>query len=313
MPYNSLISRSDVAALIPEDVASGIIDSAVEQSAALSLFPRVTMSRAQQRMPVLSALPVAYFVNGDTGLKQTTEMAWANKYLNVEEIAAIVPVPEAVLDDSDFSIWGEVRPRLAEAIGRVIDNAIFFGVNAPGTWPTDIVAAAVAAGNAYARGTATQAQGGIAEDVNQLMGLVEADGFDVNGFVTRRTYRSRLRGARDTSGQKLMDLSTNEIEGAPVRYTMAGMWPSGLSAAEMIAGDWTKGMIGIRQDLTWRIADQAVLQDGSGVIQYNLFQQDMVALRVVMRLAWQVANPINYEQQVEANRYPFAVLRSPAA
>lgn len=311
MSYTNIVSRSDVQALIPEDVASEVIQSAVEESAALNLFRRVTMSSNQQRMPVLSALPTAYFVNGDTGLKQTTEMAWTNKYLNVEELAAIVPVPENVLDDSSFDIWGEVRPRLAEAIGRAVDNAIFFDVNKPASWPTALVAAAVAAGNAFARGTSTAAQGGIAEDINQTMGLVEADGFDVNGFVTRRTYRSRLRGARDTTGQKIIDLSLNEVEGAPIRYTMAGLWPGGASAAELIAGDWTQGIIAVRKDLTWKIADEAVIQNGAGDIVYNLFQQDMVAMRVTFRLAWQVANPLNFEQAVEANRYPFAVLRAP--
>ena len=35
------------------------------------------MSAKFKKQPVLSALPVAYFVNGDTGLKQTTEAAWA--------------------------------------------------------------------------------------------------------------------------------------------------------------------------------------------------------------------------------------------
>jgi HK97 family phage major capsid protein len=311
MPYNSLISRSDVSALIPEDVASSVIESAVEESAALSLLPRVPMASNQTRMPVLSALPTAYFVNGDTGLKQTTEMAWANKYLNVEELAAIVPIPEAVLDDAGFDVWGEVQPRLAEAIGRALDAAIFFGTNKPASWPGAIVTDAVAAGNAYTRGTNAAGAGGIAEDINQLMALVEGDGFDVNGFVTRRSYRSRLRGARDTTGQKIMDLSTNEIEGAPVRYAMSGLWPSGASAAEMIAGDWSQGILGVRQDLAYKILDQAVITDNTGAIIYNLPQQDMIALRVTFRVAFQTANPMNFENAVDATRYPFSVLRAP--
>lgn len=313
MAYNSIVSRSNVQSLIPEEVASGIIESATTASAALSLFPRVQMSTNQTRMPALAALPSAYFVSGDTGLKQTTEMAWENKFLNVEEIAAIVPIPEAVLDDSSFDVWGAIQPRLAESIGRTIDAAILFGTNKPASWPTDVVASAVAASNLYARGTSSAASGGIAEDLNQVMAKVEADGFPVNGWVTKTTFKSLLRSARDTTGQKLLDVSQNTIEGSPVYYVMPGLWPSGTSQAELITGDWSNMMLGVRQDITYKILDQAVIQDGAGAIQYNLAQQDMVALRVVMRLAWQVANPLNYENQTEATRYPFAVLRTPAS
>jgi HK97 family phage major capsid protein len=309
--YDSVVSRSDVTALIPEDVASEIIQNVQDSSAVLSLFRHVTMSSGQQRMPVLAALPTAYWVNGDTGLKQTTDQAWANKYLFAEEIAAIVPIPEAVLDDSGFDIWGEIRPRLAEAIGRALDAAVIFGTNKPASWPAHIVSGATAASNTFTRGTTTQANGGVAGDINALMGTVEGDGYDVNGFVTKRTFRSVLRGARDTTGQKLMDMSTNEIEGSPVRDVMDGLWPSGAGTAEFLAGDWTQGIVGVRQDITYKILDQAVIQNGSGTIIYNLAQQDMVALRVVARFAFQVPNPINYQQQTEASRYPFAVLLAP--
>ncbi len=262
-------------------------------------------------MPVLAALPSAYFVSGDTGLKQTTEAQWANKYLFAEELAAIVPIPEAVLDDSSFDVWGEITPLLVEAIGRTLDAAIFFGTNKPSSWPDDVVTAATAASNNYARGTASAAAGGVAEDVNQLMGLVEADGYNISGHATKTLMRAVLRGVRDTTGQKLIDLSQNEIEGAQVKYIDPGLWPAGSGLAEFITGDWSQGIIATRKDITYKMLDQAVIQDGAGNIIYNLPQQDMVALRVVARFAWQVPNPINYEQQTEASRYPFAVLTTP--
>jgi HK97 family phage major capsid protein len=314
MAYNTVISRQDVQALIPEDVANDVIQSLPGQSAALSLFRRVTMSTNQQRMPVLAALPTAYFVAGDTGIKQTTDMAWANKYLNVEELAAIVPIPEAVLEDTSFDVWAEVQPRLEESIGRVLDAAIFFGANKPASWPSDLVSSAVAAGNMYTRTTNTAAAGGVAEDVNQLMALIEADGFDVNGFVTRTNFRARLRSARDTTGQRLLDMSpgADQLDGQPVIYAMRGLWPADTTGnAEMIAGDWSQGIVAVRRDFTYKVLDQAVITDAGGVIQYNLPQQDMVALRVTFRVAFQVANPLNYENQTEATRFPFAVLRSP--
>ena len=154
MAYNNLTSRTDAAAMIPEEVSKEMLGKAVEQSAVLQLFRRVPVSRNQVRFPILSALPTAYWVNGDTGLKQTTEVNWSNKFLNIEEIATIMPVPDNVLADVDMNVWDEAMPLLVEQFGRVLDAAVFFGTNAPSSFPDDINTAVTAASNNVTEGSA---------------------------------------------------------------------------------------------------------------------------------------------------------------
>lgn len=314
MPYDAIVSRSDVSALVPEQVSDAILKGMTNQSAALTLFRRIGMSTNQTKMPVLAALPTAYFVDGDTGLKQTTEANWDKKFLNVEELAAIVPIPESVLDDTSFDVWGNIRPLLEQAVARALDDAIFFGTNKPASWPTAIVAAATAASNVVARGANTAgANGGLAADISDTFSAVENEGFDVNGVIATRAYRGRLRNLRDANGVLLQEVSPSSAYGVDITYPMRGLWPTGASKPELIAGDFTNGILGTRQDFTYKILDQAVITDSDGNIVYNLPQQDMVALRIVFRCAFQVANVINYDEQTEANRYPFAVLTSPAS
>ena len=315
MPYNSVIDSGDVSKAIPEQTATEILKNIPQQSAALSLFRTIPLSTRTFNQPVLSALPVAYFVNGDTGLKQTTELAWSNKVMTVEELAVIVPVPQNVIDDMSFDIWAEIRPNIEEAFGRVIDNAIFFGVGKPASWPTDIVAASVAAGN-FVNQAAADTSVNTVDKISDVWATVEADGYDVNGMIAPRSMRGTFRKLRDTTGQRLMDFTNNTYEGSDVRFLLDGMWPTGATPpglyARLIAGDFTRGIVGIRKDLTYELFREGVVTDNGSppAIIFNLMQQDMVAMRVTMRLAWQVANPINYMQTTEANRYPFGVLRS---
>jgi HK97 family phage major capsid protein len=313
MPYNSLTDRTDIAPLIPEQRAREILDDTGYESAALQLFTRVPMSTKVFTQPVLSALPVAYWVSGDTGLKQTTEMAWASKTMTAEELAVIVPIPLSVIADTDFDLWGAFRPKIAEAIARALDAAVFLGTAKPASWPSDIVTAAIAAGNVIARGTNAAAAGGLQGDIDDLMAKVEEDGYSPNGVVSNLTVKGRLRKLRDTTGQRLLDVANNTYDGMAIRYSLDGLWPTGLSAAELILGDFRRGVIGIRQDITYQIFTEGVITDNTNAIIYNLMQQDMAAMRVVARFAFQVANPINYLQPVEASRYPFGVLRGPAA
>lgn len=327
----SFIPRSGVEALMPEEFQRDIIQNAPEQSAVMSLATKApNMSRQQRRIPVLSVLPTAYFLNpgpaertdaSDVSFKKLTQQMWENKYLDAEELAVIVVIPEAVLEDSDYDIWAEVRPRLLEAFGRAFDMAVFYGTQAPASWPDAIVPASIACGNYVPLG-------GVGDIYDDIMGedgviaKVEEDGYMVNGHVAAITMRSKLRGLREkavdgsNTGQPIFKALYKEgVQGA-TRYELDGeqmIFPRNgsidPSQSLMISGDWSQLIYAMRKDITWKLLTEAVIQDpGTKDIVINLAQQDAVALRAVMRVAWQVPNPINHLQPDDDERYPFAVL-----
>jgi HK97 family phage major capsid protein len=309
----NITTRADTMGDLPPSVASRIITGATGQSAALQLFTQIPMARRQDRIRVEAALPTAYWVTGDTGMKTPSAAAWTDRLMTAEEIAVILPIPENVIADASYDLWGAITPRAEEAIGRALDAAIFFGVNKPASYPVDIVAGAVAAGNVVNRGDASAAEGGIVGDFNNLYGTVEDEGFDVNGVVANRRLRRFVRGARTTYGERYSEIGAggNDLDGTTLVYSMRGQWPSAAGADDpiAIAGDFTQGIVGIRQDITAKMLTEAVIQDPTdGSILYNLAQQDMVALRLTARFGFVVSNYFTREQPNADDRYPFGVL-----
>lgn len=310
-----IIDRTGAESLIPTQEANEIIQGVVTQSAVLSQGRRLAnMTSRQYKIPVLDMLPIAYFVNGDTGQKQTTKQAWDKKFITAEEIAVIVPVPEAVLDDSEYDIWGEVRPRIVEAFGRVIDSAILFGVDKPSSWRNDIVGTATAAGSAVTLGNADNLYDKIMGE-DGVIAKVENSGYFVSGHMADISMRAKLRGLRDSTGQPIfktdMQSGTNySLDGSSMNFPNNGAFDK--SKALMISGDFSQLTYSIRQDITFKLFTEGVIQNTDGSIAYNLMQNDMIALRAVMRLGWEIPNPINSVQKDKAKRCPFSILKAGA-
>lgn len=313
MPYNSLISRdASNDPLVPEPVSAEIIQELPAQSALLQRARKVPMSSKTQRQPVLDVLPLAYFVGGDTGLKQTTAQDWKNVDLVAEEIAAIVPIPEAYLDDAQMPIWEQVRPRLVEAIGAKLDGAGLFGLDKPSTWPAAVYQSAVAAGNAVISGAGAD----FAVDVANAAGMVAADGFAVNGFISRPGLTWKLNTMRTTEGvpiyqPNLQGTPGGTLYGYPMSELTNGAWD--MSEAELLMGDWSKAIVGVRQDISFKLFTEGVISDDDGKVILNLMQQDSVAMRVVMRVAFATANPATRLNTNSATRSPFAVVQATTA
>ena len=313
-------AKADFDSLIPDEISAEILKEVPQGSVIMRKARRLRdMSKGVMKMPVLDALPLAYFTDGEPsdesgeqGMKKTTKAEWKDKNLNAGEIAVIVPVKESDWDDLDIDLWSELKPLIVEAMGAVFDTAVLHGTNKPSTWPTALVAAAIAAGNSVTIG---------ADLYDNLMGetgviaKVEGDGYMPTGHIGGLSMRGKLRSLRDDNGQPLFTSRLQTpgylLDGAEIDFPLNGALDE--SEALLISGAWNKLVYSIRKDVSYKVLSEAVIQDpATKEIVYNLAQQDMIALRCTMRLAWQVPNPVNRIKPVEANRYPFAVLR-PAA
>ena len=276
MTYSASIDRTEAGPLIPEDAAHEIITATTEKSFALSTFDRVPMSRKQRRLPILDRKPVAYFVNGDTGMKQTSDMKWDNLYLNAEELAVLVPIPDLVYDDADYDLWSLLKPQITEAMGAKIDDAVLFGTGKPTLWPDGILVAATAAGN-VATGAVASATHDIFDDLNAALMLLETDGYEPDAWLLRQTMRGVLRNARDGSRGFLYPAGgpsnsgaqsgrwAGEVWNIPAKVSKMGLsgFAAGAANALAFAFDTSMFKIAVRDDINMRVFDQGVISDGS--------------------------------------------------
>ena len=298
------IDKTNVEALIDTQVANEIFEGVVKESKALSMFRRLpNMTSDKTKLRVLDSLPIAYFVDESTnnGRKNLTKMAWDKKYINASELAVIVPIKENVLNDISIDIWSEVKPRIVEAFGKKIDNAIFNGTDKPADWRAGLIPSIVTAGAEVTEGD------NLYSDINDVMTKVEESGYNVTGLLGGVGLKGKFRMLTDTTGQPIKG---TEIDSLPKAFLDNGAWDKTKSI--LIAGDFSQAVYAIRQDVTYKVLTEAVIQDpSSGDILYNLAQDDMVALRVVMRLGWEIPNPVNALNET-ATRFPFANLKPKA-
>lgn len=295
------IDRTNAEALIPDVEVKDIFKRVAETSVAMQLLTRLpNMTTNKTRIKVEESLPLVYWQSSDTAFKKTSEMKWKNKYIYAEEMAVIVPISEAVLDDAEYDIWGEVKPKIVEAIASLFDQAVFFGTDKPANYPEGIVSLAETRGFSETQGSET-----LYNTINELMGKVEESGYDVTGIVGGPSIKKTFRGMTDSIGQLIVG---DEITSLPRHIMANGAWKN--DTARLILGDFKEAVYSIRQDVTYKLLTEGVIQDPSSKeIVYNLAQQDMVALRVVFRIGWQLPNPVNPLKPEESARLPFAILK----
>jgi len=269
---------TDYDSLIPQGVSDALLDVLTVESVALSLGQVVRMPQGLEQFPVVSALPAAGWVNPRFGgQKPATKIEWSSVMIVPEELACALAIPSAFVDDAGFPVWAQVRPLISSAMAQVIDAALLFGNGEPATFPP----------NGVSGGTIITGADAL-EAIDKGMAAIEATGLVPNGIASgpqigtalRQEYRALMVTPEAPPAKTLYGL---QVSTTPV-------WDD--TKGDAIVGDWSKLIIGLRQDIRFETSDSAILQDGAGEIIANAFQEDLIAMRCYMRLGAAVGQPL---------------------
>lgn len=275
------ISRAEVATLIEEGYNKTLLDEAAKSSTALTAFPTVSMGTKTTHMPVLATLPEANWVTESAvdseGVKPTSQVTWADLTLVAEELAVIVPIHENVIDDATENVLDEIAKWGGQAIGKKLDQAVFFGTAKPSSWASPaLVPAAISASQSVAAVDGQANASDLVGAANQVAKLIALAGHAPNTMVSSLALRYEVANLRDANGLPIF--RDESFAGFRTWFNENGAWDS--TAAEMVIVDSSRVRIGVRQDITVKYLDQATV---NGI---NLAERDMVALRFKARYAY---------------------------
>lgn len=272
---SNLISTNELKGLIPAEMANEIIKDVVSNSAMMKLAKVVPMNAPTKQFPVELTKAGAYWVG--EGQKITVDKAsWATVELVAKKLAVIVPATKEALQDGSINVLQEVKTQIAEAMAGAFDEAALFGTNSP--YGTNKSIVEIAKQNSK-KLTATN---NIIKDLSDVMGLVEEEELEPNAFIASRALKAELRNAENGAGYSIFEDKTQDaparLHGEPLVFTKNFKKED----AKVITGDFDKVYVGVLDGIDYQISTEGTVGD------INLFEQDMVAVRATMRVAYLV-------------------------
>ncbi len=248
--------KDQLQGFVPVEQANEIMKEIARGSSILRLSKVEPMESDTKKFPIMTEGPGAYWV-GEAERIKTSEAKWIFPEMHAKKVAVIIPVTKEKLNDTTINVFEELKPAIAEAFYKAIDAACLFGINSP--FAKNIFESAVDAENYIIDGTST-----LDLDVSDTMALVEDAGLEVNGFTAHYGIKNRLRKLRDGNGNQLFvnGVDQKEFYNEPIEFSRNGSWDK--TKAEIIAADWTKSLVGIREGLDYEILKEATLQGTLG-------------------------------------------------
>jgi len=285
-PNNVLMSDA-LTGSVPKQTAVEMIGEVVQQSAVMQQAEFEEMNTLEKEITYLAEGPGAYWVDEGERI-QTSKPTWVKATIRAKKLAVILPVTKEFLRYNVPTFFNMMRPKIAEAFYTKFDQAALFGTNSPYATGQNILAAATTAGNTVPLDDVAPLYG----QLNDLLGLVEDNELDPDGLVTVRSLKSKFRGELDSAGRPIFvkgdGTAPDDILGLPISYVNGKSFDK--SKAVAMTGDWNMARFGIPQDMEYDISTQATISTvvDENDVPINLWERDMVALRVTMYVGFMV-------------------------
>ena len=215
----------------------------------------------------------AYWVNETEKIK-TDKPEIVPVSLKAHKLGIILVASREALNYTWEKFFEDMKPQIVEAFYTKIDEAGILGHETP-----------FANSVAKSAKDASQVVVGPINYENLLKledKLYEAD-INPNAFVSKIQNRSALREARDGDKKTIYDKATNTIDG----ITTVDLKSKQFKKGDLLAGDFNSLIYGVPYNINFKISEEGQIstmknQDGTPI---NLFEQEMVAVRVTMDIA----------------------------
>ena len=215
----------------------------------------------------------AYWVNETEKIK-TDKPEVVPVTLKAHKLGIILVASREALNYTWEKFFEDMKPQIVEAFYTKIDEAGLLGHETPFA-------------NSVAKSAKDSSQVVVGpinyENLLKLEDkLYEAD-INPNAFVSKVQNRSALRESRDGDKKTIYDKATNTIDG----ITTVDLKSKQFKKGDLLAGDFNSLIYGVPYNINFKISEEGQIStmknsDGTPI---NLFEQEMVAIRVTMDIA----------------------------
>ena len=277
---------------IPDKYNELILKDVMEGSKVMQLAKYEEMDSKEKKFEYFAKGPGAYWVGEGQKIK-TSKPQWLNAKMVAKKLGVIVPCSRELLHYKVSDFFDKMKPKIAEAFYKKFDEAVIMNLDNP--FPQSLEESVMESGNSISTGLTY-------DNILALEDILSDGDFDVNAFISTKKNRSTLRNVQKIENgvvvETLYDRANNTLDGYPVVDLKS------LEKGTLYAGDFDYMYYGIPYGMSYKISEEAQLstltnEDGTPV---NLFEQELVALRVTMDVAFMIVKDTAFAKLESASR-----------